>query len=322
MSKYLTLLGLVSLCWSVAPSSPAQASERLRVATYNVWGLPKPLSEDPKGRLRALCSFLKQQAPEGARPDQRWDVLLLQEVWKPWMAEGLRHCGYPHSVRLDEGAFETGLMILSIHPLSRPRRHIFKTQPSGWDAFWKGESISTKGVLTAVLEHPTFGPVLVANTHVAANYGPSMRFEDERRSQLIEAAEFIEGHEVGGLPRTIARIIGGDFNVAPEGSSYTLLWEELGWILPEFRRFVPLLPVSTRSRTNPYSDEEEGQLDHLFALSRGAQGLVPVSGRVVFNGTHDTFSDHYGWETVFSKRAPGPDDPDAEGIWLSTEHGR
>jgi endonuclease/exonuclease/phosphatase family metal-dependent hydrolase len=284
------LLALALLAFSSVAQADGNQPPRFKALTYNVWGLSAPFAKDLTARITGFCRYLKTQPPE-----ERWDVVLLQEVWAPWIAETLKDCGYAHSLRLDHGKRETGLMILSPHPLTEPHRDVFQTQPGGWDGFRKGESLVTKGVLSGIVRHPLLGAVFVANTHVAANYGPGVRFEQERRAQLIEFSRIVQ--ERGqGLPK----VIGGDFNVSPNGTGYTLLWEALLWILPDFEAFEPDLPVSTHSDQNPYNSEDEGKLDHLYSRD----GLVPESGRIVFDREGEVFSDHFGWETHFK---PGKD---------------
>jgi endonuclease/exonuclease/phosphatase family metal-dependent hydrolase len=146
--------------------------------------------------------------------------------------------------------------------------------------------------LIAIVRHPELGSFFVANTHVAANYCFSESFEHERTGQLMEFSQFIQAKNPG-LPA----IIGGDFNVAPYGVSYTLLWESLRFIFKGFKRYPAHFLVSTRSDKNPYSGTEEGQLDHLF----GSKDLIAVSGQTRFDREGELFSDHYGWETVFQK---------------------
>ena len=239
--------------------------------------------------MTGLCNHLKHEAAR-----QTWDVVLLQEVWRPWIARLLSGCGYSYSLRLDRGSFETGLMILSLHPMYAGSQHVFKNKPSGPEAIKTGESISSKGVLSAIVVHPNLGQFFIANTHLAANYGPKLTFEHIRMRQIEEVAGIMARDGVLG-ERSIPRILGGDLNVAPEGPSYTLLWDMLPMILPGYRRWRPALPVSTRDDSNPYVDEDEGQLDHLF----GFKGARPVSGSVVLDGPGTTFSDHYGWESEF-----------------------
>ena len=250
------LIVFASLLFSILVAShPVRAEEpppSIRVLTQNLWGLPAPFSSEPERRLNRFCMALRNQ-----HAGHRYDVVLLQEVWKDWMAEIIVHkCGYPHVVRLDEGSYETGLMILSDHPVTEARRKIFENRPSGFSAFFKGESISTKGVLTAIIGHPELGPVQVANIHVVANYGGSLAFEEIRRRQLQEASDVLREQASGHLT-TLPVIMGGDLNVAPEGSSYTPLWDELVRIFQGFERFIPLHAVSTRSRANPNSEEDE-----------------------------------------------------------------
>jgi endonuclease/exonuclease/phosphatase family metal-dependent hydrolase len=185
-------------------------------------------------------------------------------------------------------------MILSLHPMVGGSRHLFRNKPSGPDAIKTGEAISSKGVLSAIVVHPELGEFFIANTHVAANYGPKLTFEHVRMRQLEEVAEIMARDGVlRGRP--IPRILGGDLNVSPEGPSYTLLWDMLPMILPGYRRWVPPFPVSTRDDSNPYVDRDEGQLDHLF----GFEGARPISGLLAFDSAGSFFSDHFGWETEF-----------------------
>ncbi len=275
---------VILVLFLAAGATPARA-ERFRVLTYNLWGLSAAFSTAPAKRIEGFCEYLKSQDPVSA-----WDVVLLQEVWKPWMADRLKNCGYDHTLRLDQGSYETGLMILSRHHMTEGYRHIFRATASGWSAFINGESIATKGALMAMVNHPVIGSVFVLNTHLVANYGGTALFEDVRRDQIFEAEDHAALRGEGS-----PQILGGDLNVAPEGGSYTPLWNEFRRILPRFKRVIPSEPVSTRDRSNPYSDVDEGHLDHLF----GRDGARPLLGRRVLDQPGLIFSDHYGWETSF-----------------------
>lgn len=278
MRAFILLLSLLAV-------GVAEATE-LRVLSYNAWDLPLGLSKDRKTRVLGLCERLRTEASGG-----RWDLVLLQEVWTPRVAEILSNCGFPYSARTDSGYFQTGLMILSAHPIVDQRAIEYPLQPVSWASLFTGEWLSRKGALSAVIQLPEGRRVRVVNTHLAANYGPSRTFSHERRRQVEDLSRW-----VGSLVRAEPIILGGDFNISPQFRNYDPLWDELPSYFPGFSSAAYPAGSCTYCESNRYAGETHGKLDHLWA----GPGVKALSAGLALDREDEIYSDHYGWEGVFA----------------------
>ncbi len=273
------------LLFALLAAGGAGAAE-LRVLSYNAWDLPLGLSKDRKTRVLGLCEHLKTEASGG-----RWDLVLLQEVWTPRVASILSKCGFSHSARSDAGYFQTGLLILSAHPIVDQRAIEYPLQSLSWASLFTGEWLSRKGALSAVIQLPDGQRVRVVNTHLAANYGPSRTFSDERRRQVEELSRW-----VGSLVRAEPIILGGDLNISPQFRNYDPIWDELPRYFPGFSAAAYPSGTCTYCESNSYAGETHGKLDHLWA----GPGVRAVSAGLAMDRDGEVFSDHYGWEGVFT----------------------
>lgn len=258
----------------------------MNVLSYNAWDLPLGLTKDRKARILGLCDTLRQ-----ASEVSRWDAILLQEVWTPNAARILSHCGYPYAARADKGYFQSGLMILSLHPIVDIREIHFPNTPTSWSSVFTGEWIARKGALSVVLEPLGGKRIRLVNTHLAANYGPKQSFSAHRRAQLQMLSTW-----VGGMLRAEPLILGGDFNLAPQFRNHDPLWEELPRFFPAFTSAPYPDGTCTFCETNRYAGETQGKLDHIWA----GPGVQPLRASRVLDQEGEVFSDHYGWESRFS----------------------
>src|SRR5262249_44519178 len=135
---------------------------RLRLGTFNVWGLPQPFARHVEQRIRKLAARL---------PDLDLDVLLVQEAWTARVREILidagPRAGFHVSTR-NPNASGGGLLILSRLPIQARRfeRYVFRGDP---ERVLDGEYLGAKGFLVARLESAD-GPISVVNTHLLAHY--------------------------------------------------------------------------------------------------------------------------------------------------------
>lgn len=184
-----------------APLSRAEEPLRLRVLTWNVWGLPA-FSTNLEARMAALPAAIAKLDP---------DVVLLQEIWAEsdgvTVKAGLERHGYRYSSHLahtEHGM--TGLFTASKLPL----RHVgflpFATGRIG-HSIWHLEWIASKGVGSFLLQTP-LGEVQVQNTHLQAQYETDA-YGAERLAQASQIALMQKG---AALPI----VLGGDFNTASE----------------------------------------------------------------------------------------------------------
>jgi endonuclease/exonuclease/phosphatase family metal-dependent hydrolase len=184
-----------------APASRAEEPARLRVLTWNVWGLPA-FSTNLEARMAALPAAIAKLDP---------DVVLLQEIWAEsdglTVKEGLARYGYryaSHLAHTEHGM--TGLFTASKLPLKQVGFLPFATGRIG-HSIWHLEWIASKGVGSFLLQTP-LGEVQVQNTHLQAQYETDA-YDAERLAQASQIALMQQGV---ALPL----VLGGDFNTGSE----------------------------------------------------------------------------------------------------------
>jgi endonuclease/exonuclease/phosphatase family metal-dependent hydrolase len=169
---------------------------RLRIATFNVAGLPSALAP-LRRRAPHFCRYLE---------DADIDVINLQEVWTPWILATMRtHLpSFPHVC-----GRRGGLATLSRHPFAATRyTSLRRATPKG-----PGQWVNTRlqGVLVTTLADPR---ISIANTHLTANragdWSETGRYFALQRSQLGLLHEAAAG----------CAVLTGDFNVAASGPLY------------------------------------------------------------------------------------------------------
>lgn len=134
-------------------------SYKLKVATFNIWGLP--IAKDRADRVSAITRYFTKN-PRGL------DILCLQELW---MADDYRtiraalSLEFPHAHYFKSGVVGSGLAIFSKYPIA--------------EAWWKGYTVTGKahrifdgdwyagkGIGAVKIKHPVIGPIDIFNTHV------------------------------------------------------------------------------------------------------------------------------------------------------------
>jgi len=208
------IAGLVFVAaMGVAPAARAEASLKLRILTWNVWGLPA-VSTNLQARMNALPDAIAKLAP---------DIVLMQEVWAEGdgdqIKRGLKQRGYPYVSHLAHTEYGmTGLFTASKLPLEDVRFHPFASGRIG-HSFWHLEWIASKGVGSYLVQTP-LGALEVQNTHLQAQYDTD-GYAAERLSQVSEILMKTQDRPQRPL------LLGGDFNTgSAEFPRQTLL--ELG----------------------------------------------------------------------------------------------
>ncbi|MEK7691612.1 MAG: endonuclease/exonuclease/phosphatase family protein [Bdellovibrionota bacterium] len=272
---WILVLGLLEIHSTLARD---QWEILVDVWTYNVWGLPEPLADNPNRRAAEIC----RQLVAGPSPD----VLLVQEAWYPSIRKIFKtKCGFPHVLDLDRrfraGWFDSGLLILSKYPILESRRLTYLENGSPWAV--DGEFETQKGAIAALVEFPDSLKIWVANTHLVARYSATDDGYLSQRTQ--QAATFfswatrISGH----LPL----ILGGDLNFDPTRDADSQeTWRTLIAALPEIEG-----PDQSDPTAETYPGE--GKIDHLFGNSLARQ----VSGDVYCRDS--PLSDHFAWRSLF-----------------------
>lgn len=283
----------------------------LRLGTFNVWGLPKPFSDDLSARTRAIAARL---------PRLDLDVLMIQEAWSDEIREDLRRAALAAGFEVALASRESGggLMVLSRIPIldNRFDKYRFRGDP---ERLAQGEFIGAKGYQTLVLEGDD-GPFHLINTHVHARYRrhrPTLN-SAVRTAQLLQLVG-----EVHGLEGNV--VIGGDFNCTDEDPEYRIFKGLTGCVeAAEGRRDLP-----TITRSNYYKRRRSGRdkrIDYLFHRPAAGARTIREDARLLFaereeiRGIERSLSDHFGvsarlgWRTARAVSVVGselPNDPEA-----------
>lgn len=289
-------------------------AQSLKILSYNVYLKPEIpfLSKSTYGskRIIALCSELKKT---------NYDVIFLQELWQAKHRKMIKHCGYPFTLDISkstlgttkwkskpEGSLSSGLMILSKHPFTQWKRMNYNQRGDWFRIFNDGEFLVRKAAYIAQIRHSSGEKFWLANTHLVANYCDHFpyrkcnSYEKVRRAQIKQLSGAI-------IPLTSPTIFGGDLNMGPQLIARDSIWDHLEtYYFPGFKQanYDPST-TSTYSLKNLFNKHEVGKIDHLF----GSQNLIASDGKIAFDKTYPiagkkmNLSDHFGWESIFTKRA-------------------
>lgn len=181
----------------VAPGARGESPLKLRVVTWNVWGVPA-ITTRLDERMAAI-----PDAIVGLEPD----VVVLQELWTKEHADlvtkRLRERGFRDARWFETQGGATGLFVASKLPLGA---HSFRPYSIGRipNTLWHLDWLVEKGVAGVVVRTP-LGEVGLQTTHLQAQY----RWDSYAPERLAQAAELVTANSK--VPNG-ARILAGDFN--------------------------------------------------------------------------------------------------------------
>lgn len=232
-----TLISLAAaLAVSVLPTPPGATTD-LSVMSYNVHGLPWPIT---RGRPRALKAIGERLAEMRVRGDQP-RLVLLQEAFSHDARAISREAGYRYVVsgpgrnarplpiadrasaspaRRDEklrgegdGTFESsGLLVLSDYPIVDVRRMPFERRScAGYDC------LANKGIVLVRVAVPGFAqPLTVIDTHMNSRGSSGVgqaRADAAYGWQAVQLRAFVANN----VPANAPAIVAGDFNIGKAG---------------------------------------------------------------------------------------------------------
>lgn len=258
-----------------APPQPNSGKGQLHVLTYNVWGLPGPLSTHRKERFERLGESLKG-----------YDVVTLQETFSDDIEILNQTTDFAYHARHNNDGlirYGSGLYTLSKYP-------ILKTEFRQFKSCTTADCLARKGVLLTRIKHPTIGPVDIYTTHYQAEQkAASEKIRIQEDNRVLQ--EFIQ--EVNS-PHPV--IITGDFNFLPEKSEYNNLMQRLP-VVDVFKSLYPNDPGYTSHPDNPYKKGVVAQrLDYIFTLKNDVRyTITPKDVRIGHDRAVQDFilSDHY-----------------------------
>ncbi len=154
------------------------------------------------------------------------DIIILQEAFghimlKPAQritdiarAYGFKYFATATPSKLSVDLAGSGLMIMS-----RFRLHNSMFQAYGTGAY--AEAIAIKGLLTAMVEVPGWGRLLIGTTHLQAYYDediPGGGFDVVVKDQYTKMGEYWKNaYEAAAAPCLVGGVVGGDFNIDAMG---------------------------------------------------------------------------------------------------------
>jgi endonuclease/exonuclease/phosphatase family metal-dependent hydrolase len=320
----MSIAALAAVCvLNLSRPSPAAAPEwpvlaprgddgTLSVMTYNVKGLPFPLASGRVEALAKIAEGLRDLRREGRQPD----VILLQEAFIPEAKEIARRAGYAHvstgarpedaRARAGDDDFarkaawtsgegmgrwlDSGLVILSDHPIVRTRRMTFS------DAMCAGfDCLAAKGVLVTWIAVPgRKRPVAIADTHLNARKAAGVSIERSNVAfarQARAARAFIRAEVDAGTDL----IFGGDFNIGKDAERIAAMRDIVAGG-QEASAAADCSTCAAALKADVAAIRERGKDKQFFRP--GSQGPMRLRGlEVPFSAGNggDALSDHLGY---------------------------
>jgi endonuclease/exonuclease/phosphatase family metal-dependent hydrolase len=270
---------LFLLLFSLLPLTAS--AETLKVLSWNVYMLPKPLKE-------SLQSTRQRVIPQELKKSQH-DIFFLQEAFMgSFRSEAVRVLKktHPHQIHLNKWRgfpfFSSGLHVISRYPIKSVDWTYFRNCADA-DCF------STKGVILIEVTLPSGKKLHVANTHLQSG----RRFAEVRRQQMDEVRRLLDRYEDPKIPQVLL----GDLNIADTESEYAWSLNLLGF------KPLPLVgPIrTTSSRVNPCykTGNSPDWVDHIWYRNLRTNRSSNMQVRVFdFQRGGDTcpLSDHHAVE--------------------------
>jgi endonuclease/exonuclease/phosphatase family metal-dependent hydrolase len=254
------------------PTTNLDGEVNLTVLTYNVWGLPCWINQEPNARYAKIASDIEHLHP---------DLVLLQEVWTKSAAAVAPTNGGWMIARAPSANFfrRNGLMILSRLPISGGEFHPFNKA-----AF--PDSIVRKGALKVTVQAPGGQRLNIWDVHLQSD-APQVR-----RRQIQQLAAWVRDGDDGQA----ADLVGGDFNTTPASPEFKLLSRELGQTAHELAH-LPFSPTYDGLSPDPRKAQT---IDYLFIRPRAPINRLEAAPSITFtNGSpRQRFSDHVALEVA------------------------
>jgi endonuclease/exonuclease/phosphatase family metal-dependent hydrolase len=259
------------------------APTSLRVATFNVWGLPSWLNGASAERYPKIAKELDALAS---------DVVLLQEVWtrscfvRLSQSETASSRGWWSAAARRKGTFlgQNGLLTLSRFP-------IIGTEVKHFSKARLPDSLMCKGALKVTIAVRPGQLVNIWNVHLQDGTSASIRAR-----QVAELIHWIQAANDG----QVADIVGGDFNFIPLSNEFKQFEALVG---PDIHQLAKDEAFPTWDGLR--HDSQKGEtLDHIFIKTRRAGEEVGARPRQIFNAARyqDRLSDHLGVEVLLTFR--------------------
>ena len=317
-----TLPGLQTAGGGQAASTTVDvgASREISILTYNIHGLPWPLTRNPTSAFREIGRELGQMRREGRAPD----IVLIQEGFSD-ISELVQLSGYAYWARGPEKAQRppdeaksgfartrylvkgegwgkltgSGLHVLSDLPITSVRTESYR-YCAGWDC------LANKGVMAVHVEVEGLSRGLdVVNTHMNSREAAKVPWSRSRKAhnlQMTALLRFVARTRTPGA----ALLVGGDLNARDDPGRYYYQAEQRPFtvVAEECKHRIDSCGApEVHKPAEPWLSTED-----LQAYSSGAQVTVaPMRVALMFNGTANgsRLSDHDGYQVRYLLRPAG-----------------
>ena len=205
--------------FSVVTPPPAFESVRMRVVTWNLWGLLW-LTPRRAERMQIIAREIVKMKP---------DIVGFQEVFvqsdRDLLKTTLREAGLPHAHYFPSGLVGSGLLLVSRYPIESDGfiRYAENGRP---EAVHHGDWWAGKGLSLSTLRLPGGSLLFVGNTHMHAGY----------RGHPYHATKLAQGRQLMPWARRVKEtglpaLWLGDWNNKPDNDVLAPLAESGGWNL-------------------------------------------------------------------------------------------
>jgi endonuclease/exonuclease/phosphatase family metal-dependent hydrolase len=316
-----------------APASQAAAQTaatppsnlEISVLTYNVHGLPWPLTKNRRAMMRAIGRELALMRQEGRQPD----IVLIQEGFGGDMADLVKLSGYQHWARgpgrhdriwgdppaeakgfhparylpFGEGwgkFTSAGLHVLSDLPITEVKSIAYR-YCAGFDC------LANKGAMRVRVSLPDgAGEIDVVNTHMNSKGAAKVPFSRSAKAHNLQTDEL--NAFVAGRGDQAPLLVGGDFNVRGSPDRYYHRVAERPFtVVSEFCN----TPASDCAGEIPAPDAQPwlASEDLQAFANRGPLQVQPVKIGALFSSpeTGGRLSDHDGYLVRYRLSRTGPE---------------
>lgn len=255
---------------------------KIRLLSWNVHGLPAPITRHRALRLRRIAAQVDVHQP---------DVVALQEAWAGSLAIVAQAlpAWTPFFHRTRAGGAAGGLLLLL------PKRGNWTADASTLrfrryshyaprHRVWEADGLAGKGALFLGLAHRSgHGHLWLVNTHLQSRYRANP-YEQVRHAQLHELTRWVHEHGT-----TTPMLLCGDFNTPAEGDP---LHEHIAALGDDLTR-------AERDRrgggaTNFPLQAEAGWIDYVIARAAAGGGAGGDVRLIENTAADDPYSDHSG----------------------------
>ncbi len=302
-------MALISLALGLGFSLSARELGKIRVLTYNIWGVF--IARNRQVRAEEIGKEIAKLNP---------DIIGFQEAFnkkhRQLILEGLERSGWgkPYQVYFKKW-YGTGVWMVSRYPIEE--KEVYHYPVNGYPL--NSDFYARKGVGYIRVKTP-FGPLDFFNTHMIARYRPTYikgelveedRLKTDRLLQVEAISRFIQAENQASGVRSLVAV--GDFNSPPILLEYQLL---VG--LSGLRNVVDEVGLKDCLSSKKICKPKQ-RIDHIFYqnyFSEAGFYLKPLWAKVVLDQPVETrkgkmlLSDHKGLLVEFAVLSP--DDPEAK----------